>query len=76
MAQVIIRNIDGKVIERLKMKAKSHGKSLEAELRSILEREARFSTQRDFRDNLTNLHKEQPPQSSDSADLIREDRDR
>ena len=40
MAQVLIRNIDVKVVERLKVRAQQHGRSLEAELRGILERAA------------------------------------
>jgi hypothetical protein len=76
MAQVIIRNIDDKVILRLKARAKARGRSLEAELRSILERESRFGTLRDFRDHLIAMHQQQPAQSSDSTELLREDRDR
>jgi plasmid stability protein len=36
MAQVIIRNLDPGVVERLKARAKRHGRSLEGELREIL----------------------------------------
>jgi plasmid stability protein len=76
MAQVIIPHIDEKVVARLNEKAKSHGNSLEAELKSILEKEARFVSLRDFRDHLTAVHKNQPSQISDSTQLLREDRDR
>jgi antitoxin FitA len=37
MAQVLIRDIDAKVVDRLKERAREHGRSLEAELREILE---------------------------------------
>ena len=36
MGTVIIRNLDDKVIKRLKARAKSHRRSLEAELRELL----------------------------------------
>jgi hypothetical protein len=41
MAQVLIRNLDRKTVDRLKARARRNGRSLEAELRLILEREAR-----------------------------------
>jgi plasmid stability protein len=37
MAQVLIRGLDPKLVDRLKDRAREHGRSLEAELRSILE---------------------------------------
>jgi plasmid stability protein len=76
LARVIIPHIDEKVLARLNEKAKSHGNSLEAELKSILEKEARFVSLRDFRAHLTAVHKNQPAQVSDSIELLREDRDR
>jgi plasmid stability protein len=36
MGTITIRNLDGHVIERLKMRAKTLGRSLEAELRELL----------------------------------------
>jgi plasmid stability protein len=39
MGTVTIRNLDDEVIERAKQRAKSHNRSLEAELRTILTRE-------------------------------------
>jgi plasmid stability protein len=36
MGTITIRKLDGHVIERLKMRAKIHGRSLEAELRELL----------------------------------------
>jgi len=36
MAQVIVRNLDPGVVERLKARARRHGRSLEGELREIL----------------------------------------
>lgn len=37
MAQVLIRGIDPEVVDRLKGRARDNGRSLEAELRAILE---------------------------------------
>jgi hypothetical protein len=41
MAQLIVRKLDDDVKERLKARAKKHGRSLEAEARAILEGAAR-----------------------------------
>lgn len=41
MAQVIIRNLDEEVVARLKRRARGNERSLEAELRVILEEQAR-----------------------------------
>jgi antitoxin FitA len=38
MGQVLIRNVDDRIIERLKLKAELNGHSLEQELRDILKR--------------------------------------
>jgi plasmid stability protein len=40
MAQVLVRELDPETVERLKKRAARHGRSLEAELRLILERAA------------------------------------
>ena len=37
MAQVLIRDLDPKMVQRLKERARQNGRSLEAELRGILE---------------------------------------
>jgi plasmid stability protein len=41
MAQVLVRDLDDAVVERLKARAKRNGRSLEAELRLLMERESR-----------------------------------
>ena len=41
MANVTIRNLEDEVVERLKARAKTHNRSLEAELREILTTAAR-----------------------------------
>jgi plasmid stability protein len=79
MGQLIVRNLDDQVIESLKARASRQGRSLEAEIRVILERaatervvnisEARERAERISRSLVGRPH-------SDSAALIREDRDR
>lgn len=44
MGQVLVRNLDERVIERLKAKADLHGHSLEQELRDILSAAAPLSS--------------------------------
>ncbi|NIN71103.1 MAG: hypothetical protein GTO46_04025 [Gemmatimonadetes bacterium] len=76
MAQVLVRDLDDAIVETLKRRAKRHGRSLEAELRLILERsagadmlEARRVAER-IRDELSGrVH-------SDSTELVAEDRER
>ena len=48
MGTVTIRNLDDDVIERAKQRAKSHHRSLEAELRTILTRELKPLSTEEF----------------------------
>jgi plasmid stability protein len=76
MAQLLIRDLDAKTIERLKERAKLNRRSLQGELRLILEREAAvgredsWSLAKRIRGAFDNRR------FSDSTALIREDRDR
>ena len=77
MGQVLVRELDDAVIERLKQRAQSHHRSLEAELREILEQVSRqvdVATSRDLADRIR--RRLEGRTHSDSADLIREDRER
>jgi len=76
MAQVIVRNLDGKVVRALKAKAELHGRPLEQELREILVQASRLTPQEKLR--LVDGIREMSPKtvSTDSTRLIREDRDR
>ena len=47
MAQLIVRRLDDGVKERLKARARKHGRSLEAEARAILENAANGEPERD-----------------------------
>ncbi len=77
MAQILIRNLDEKLVGRLKKQAKGHGRSLQAEAKRILE-EAAPDYEEVWRriDRLRNKLKRSGRTFSDSAELIREDRDR
>ena len=76
MAQVLIRDLDPKIVATLKKSARQNGRSLEAELRLILEDEARRRSTDFWRvaDELRAQFADR--QWSDSTDLIREDRER
>jgi plasmid stability protein len=75
MAQVIVRNLDEQVVSSLKFKADLHGRSLEQELRDILNRAAELTSEekRKLADRIAAIRPR--PLEDDSADLIREDRD-
>lgn len=76
MAEVLIRNIEDDVIERLKLKAKLHGRSLEQELREILRQATPLTVEQKLA--LSKLAQEMTPKGvvqTPSEILIREDRD-
>jgi plasmid stability protein len=75
VAQVIVRNLDEQVVSSLKFKAELHGRSLEQELRDILKRAAELTTEEKLA--LVDRIRAMTPHrlETDSADLIREDRD-
>jgi antitoxin FitA len=76
MAQVLVRDVEPTVIEKLKARAKENGRSLEAELRLILQRAAGD----DIDDALAEVERVRALFAgrtfSDSAELVREDRER
>ena len=77
MAQVLVRQLDNKVVVRLKKRAKEHGRSLQSEVKTILEEgvpdyEAAWKRIEGFRKQLTKSART----FSNSADLIREGRER
>lgn len=76
MAELLIRNLDPVVIKRLKIRAKKHHRSLQGELKSIVESATKMSIE-EARKTSNAWHKRLSGQSfSDSAKLLREDRDR
>jgi plasmid stability protein len=76
MANLTIRNLDDTVVERLKARAKAHNRSLEAEVRTILEITAGTADRKAFIREARRIAAMTPdvPQT-DSTLLIREDRD-
>jgi plasmid stability protein len=77
MAQVLVRQLNDKVVDRLKKRAKEHGRSLQSEVKTILE-DAVPDYERAWKriDSLRLRLKRSSRKFSDSAGLIRGDRDR
>ena len=75
MAQILVRDLDSVLVERLKQRAKRCGRSLQAEVRMILEESAKLdaNTARDLLEEFSSRFK--GSRFSESAHLIREDRD-
>ena len=78
MANLTIRNIEDSVVERLKNKAAQSGRSLEAELREVLRQAATRKTREELLATADRIAAMTPKgvKQTDSAELIREDRDR
>ncbi len=76
MAQIIVRNLDEAVVDRLKARARTNDRSLEAEVRLILEQSAKVDTVQARQIVMERRKKLQGREFVDSVDLIREDRDR
>lgn len=75
MPDLLVRDVDPAMIERLKAQAKRNGRSMQAEARAILEENVQMSMT-DWLARAAELRKNDPPwQPGDptSADLIRED---
>jgi len=76
MSSILVRNLDDKIVGRLKVIAKHHGRSLQGEVKAILTETVSFLTMEaasvaaGWRKNLKGR------KLSDSADLIRKDRER
>ncbi|MBM4042188.1 MAG: Arc family DNA-binding protein [Planctomycetes bacterium] len=76
MAQILVRDLDDGVVEKLKTRARLEGRSLQSEAKMILEQAARVDMEAalrlvdDFRKRFRGR------KFSDSAELIRKDRDR
>lgn len=76
MAQILIRNMDDRVVESLKKRAKREGRSLQSEVKRILEQAARIDMDtaqkmlKQFRSRFKGRR------FSDSVDILREDHER
>ncbi len=76
MAQVIVRNLEDDVVERLKLKAELHGRSLEQELREILRQAAPLTVEQKMALSLrARAMTPKGVKQTPAEDLIREDRD-
>ena len=75
MGQLLVRGLDDTLIATLRQRAARHGRSVEAEHRAILER-ALAPEMESFAAAAARLRARTPPQTSDSADIVRQDRDR
>ena len=76
MAQVLVRDLDRSVIERLKARAQQHGRSLQVELKTIIEQAARSDLEA-ARQAAERLRRKLAGRKfSDSTELIAEDRQR
>jgi plasmid stability protein len=79
MAQILVRDLDKDIVERLKKRAREDGRSLQSEVKFILERaavEPKVDMER-VRKMLEDFRKRfKRRKFSDSVELIREDRDR
>jgi plasmid stability protein len=77
MADILIRRLPKEVVSRLKKRAASKGRSLQAELKEVLVEAARpddLAKVREIARQLRLRTKGRP--QTDSVDLLREDRDR
>lgn len=76
MAQVLVRDLENAVVAKLKERAKSRGRSLEAELRLILEQAAQDTRQQGLAEleQVRALFVDRT--FSDSTEMLHEDRAR
>lgn len=77
MAQVLVRDLPEETVARLKAKAAAKGRSLEAELREILDRAARSDKEEAMAALRRIRARSRPLQPGEptAAEMIREDRD-
>jgi plasmid stability protein len=77
MARVLVRDLDAAVVEKLKAHAVHHGRSLQAELKAILEAQARQVTKAEARALATRIRQRlSARRHTDSGELQAEDRAR
>ena len=75
MPNILVRDLDEDVLEQLKAAAKANGRSLQAEIHDILRRANTRTLAQTRRLSAQSLKSLQRPNHSDSALLVREDRD-
>lgn len=76
MSQILVRNLDDAAVERLKSRARAHGRSLQAEAKDILEQSARIDVA-EARKLVDCIRRSfEGRKFDDSTELVREDRNR
>jgi plasmid stability protein len=75
VADVLVRNLDDDVLKQLKAAAKAHGRSLQAEIHDVLGNASALRLAETRRISARWLKRLSGSVQSDSAALIREDRD-
>jgi len=75
MADLLVRNLDEDVLKALKTAAKAHGRSLQAEIHDVLRNASARRLAETRRLSSRWLKRLRGSKQSDSAALIREDRD-
>lgn len=75
MPDVLVRDLDEAVLKHLKAAAKAHGRSLQAEIHAVLERAGVLSLAETRRVSTQWLKRLRSSSHTDSAALIREDRE-
>jgi plasmid stability protein len=76
MPDLLIRDLDPELLERLKLWAKQRGRSVQSEVKEILKNNTPL-TMEEVRARMAEFWRNQPRRRlSDSAELIREDRER
>jgi antitoxin FitA len=76
MAELLIRNLEPTVIKRLKQRAKLHHRSLQGELKSIVEAATKMSMEEMRKASHAWQKRLAGGSFTDSAELLREDRNR
>jgi plasmid stability protein len=75
MANILVRNLDEETLRRLKAAAKAHGRSLQAEIHEVLRSASARRLAETRRLSTQWLKRLGASRQTDSATLIREDRD-
>ena len=77
MAQILVRDLNPQAVERLKLMAKRRGRSLQAEVKQLLEEIAERDEKReDFLRFADEMRAASGPQATDSVEILRRDRER
>ncbi|MHB8763983.1 MAG: FitA-like ribbon-helix-helix domain-containing protein [Deferrisomatales bacterium] len=76
MAQLLIRDLEPDLVQRLKERAHLHNRSLQGEVKTILEESARLTVAETLDLALSWQRRLAGRPQTDSADVVREDRER